>query len=163
MSLNVSKNMIKENLKLLLKLLIIGITVFSINKFFVQLCFVRGDSMNPNLKDGQVILIKKFKLDLQYGDIVVINKNKKIIIKRLVGLPNDKIRIDKYLYINDQKMDNYYIENKGDVTEEVYLTEDEYFVLGDNLNNSIDSRTKEIGKIYKSEIIGKMIFNKNKK
>ncbi len=162
MNLKLSKNVIKDYARYLGKILIIGIMIFFINKFLFQLCFIKGDSMSPTLKNGQVIIVKKFKLDFQYGDIVIIKKNDKIIVKRLVGLPNDRIKIDGYLYVNDTKMDGYYIEDRGEIINEINLRENEYFVLGDNINNSVDSRNHEIGIIYRDEIIGKKIFNSRK-
>ena len=110
--------------------------------------------MSPTLQNGNIMCIKKFGLNLKHNDIVVINKNNKIITKRLVGLPNDKIRIDEYLYVNGQKNDDLFIEDCGEIKEEITLKEDEYFVLGDNRSHSIDSRFAEIGIIHKNEIIG---------
>lgn len=102
--------------------------------------------------------MKKYDLKLKYNDIVVINKDKKTIIKRIVGLPNDKIRIDDYLIVNDEQFDDKIINNKGKITEELILKSDEYFVLGDNRDNSIDSRFDEIGIIKEKEIKGKVLF-----
>ena len=102
--------------------------------------------------------MKKYDLKLKYNDIVVINKDKKTIIKRIVGLPNDKIRIDDYLIVNDEQFDDKLINNKGKITEELILKSDEYFVLGDNIENSIDSRFEEIGIIKEKEIKGKVLF-----
>lgn len=114
--------------------------------------------MEPALKDGQIALMKKFNLKLNYNDIIVIKKNNKIIIKRLVGMPNDKIKIDNYLFLNGKKVDDLYTEYSGIANDEITLNTNEYFVLGDNRQNSIDSRTEEIGIILKEEIIGKIIF-----
>ena len=117
--------------------------------------------MYPTLKNGQLIIAQKFNLNLQYGDIVVIYKNEKKIIKRVVGMPGDFIKIDGYLYINGQISDNYLFDDTEPEIEEFKLNEDEFFVLGDNVNNSTDSRFEEIGIIYRDEIKGKMIFNNN--
>ena len=113
--------------------------------------------MFPTLKNGNIVFIKKYNLDLKHNDIVVIRKNNKTIIKRLVGLPNDKIEINDYLYINGEKKDNLYIEDRGNISNAIFLKDNEYFVLGDNRQNSIDSRFDEIGIITKDEIIGKII------
>lgn len=125
--------------------------------YFYQLCFVNGDSMYPTLKDKQIVLIKKYNLNLANNDIIVIKKNKRIIIKRLIGLPNDTIKIDQYVYVNGKKNDNIVTNQKGNTKNEIYLKPGEYFVLGDNRDNSIDSRFDEIGIIYEDEIIGKVI------
>ncbi len=159
--LNRYKEIIKKsNIKNIIIIIIIGLIIFEINQYFFQVCVVHGDSMHPTLKNGNIIFIKKFNLNIEYNDILVIKKGDKIIIKRVVGLPNDKINIDQYLFVNGQKKENLYIENSGDIKSEVLLKDNEYFVLGDNINYSIDSRFKEIGIIYKDEIIGKMINNK---
>ncbi len=125
--------------------------------YFYQLCFVNGDSMYPTLKDKQIVLIKKYNLNIANNDIIVIKKNKKTIIKRLIGLPNDTIKIDKYVYVNGNKNDNIITNQKGNIKNEIHLKPGEYFALGDNRDNSIDSRFDEIGIIYEDEIIGKVI------
>ena len=114
--------------------------------------------MNPTLKNRDIVCIKKFNLDLKHNDIIVIKKNGKTIIKRLVGLPGDLLKIDNYLYVNGQKNDNLFIQDYGDIKSEIYLNDNEYFALGDNRQNSIDSRFEEIGLIHKEEIIGKIVL-----
>ena len=147
-----------NKLKNLIQIFLIGIIVFIINTFFFQVCFVSGPSMLPTLKDGQILLAKKFDLHITNNDIVVIKKNNKIIIKRVIGIPNDRISIiDGYIYVNEIKFDDRQIDNQGNITKEIVLNEDEYFVLGDNRNASIDSRFEEIGIIMKKEIIAKII------
>ncbi|MEE0866088.1 MAG: signal peptidase I [Clostridia bacterium] len=147
----------KKNIKYIINIFIIGLVVFLVNKFLIQICFVQGDSMYPNLKNGEMLFIKKFDLKYNYNDIVIIKKKDKTIIKRIVGLPKDSIKIDNYLYINGEKRDDIYIENPGDIKNEILLNENEFFVLGDNIQHSIDSRFNEIGIISKNEIIGKII------
>ena len=117
--------------------------------------------MEPSLKNKDIVLMKKYNLKLDYNDIVVIKKNNKIIIKRLIGLPNDTINIDDYVYVNAKRIDDLYTENKGIAKEPITLNSNQYFVLGDNRQNSIDSRFEEVGLILKEEIIGKIII-KNK-
>ena len=150
----------KDNIKFIIYILIIGFIIFFINQYLFQVCVVHGESMYPTLKNKDIIFIKKFDLKIEYNDIVVIKKGDNVIIKRVVGLPNDSINIDKYLYVNGQKNENLYIENAGDIKNEILLKDKEYFVLGDNINYSIDSRFDEIGIINEDEIIGKKIINK---
>ncbi len=144
-------------LKLMLKIFSIGLIIFLVNCFFYQICFVVGNSMNPTLYNKELIVIKKYNLNLKYNDIVVIKKNKKIVIKRIIGMPNDTIEITNYPYVNGEKFDDGYIKDKGNLFH-VTLNDNEYFVLGDNRNESIDSRFEEIGVINKKDIIGKMIW-----
>ena len=134
-----------------------------ISIFFYQICIIHGISMEPALKHGDIAIIKKYNLKLNYNDIVLVKKNNKTIIKRLVAFPKDTIKIDNYLYVNGKKNDDFYTENKGTITNEITLSPDEYFVIGDNRQNSIDSRFEEIGMISKEEIIGKIIIPKTKK
>ena len=112
--------------------------------------------MEPTLKNKSIVFIRKYNIEPKYNDILVINKDNKIIIKRLVGLPNDMIFIDKYIYINGEKLDEIE-ENSDNINKEILLKENEYFVIGDNRQNSIDSRFDEIGIINKNEIIGIVI------
>ena len=149
--------MLKIDKKFLLRIFIIGLVILLINIFLYQLCIIDGDSMEPTLTNGKIVVMKKYNLDLKHNDIVVIRKNGKIIIKRLVGLPKDSIKIDEYLYVNGIKNDNLYTKDSGEIQNEIVLKEKEYFVLGDNRQNSIDSRFREIGIIYESEIIGKIM------
>lgn len=114
--------------------------------------------MLPTLNNKEIVCIKKYNLNLKRNDIVVIKKNGKTIIKRLVGMPNDMIKIDNYLYVNSKQNDNLYIKDYGNIKDEICLKDNEYFVLGDNRQNSIDSRFDEIGIINKEEIIGKIIL-----
>lgn len=159
MSDNLSKYVSNQNFKFILQILIVGVLFFIINTFLYQICFVVGDSMKPSLNNGSIIFIKKYNLNIKYRDIIVAKKNGKTIIKRVVGTPGDKIVIDEYLYINDKKKDEYYILDKGEITYPIILKNNEYFVLGDNLEQSKDSRFYEIGIVNKSEIIGKKLFN----
>ena len=141
--------------KFLISIIIIGFFVLIISKYLLQICVVRGISMQPTLYDKTLILIKKYKFQIHSGNIAVIKKNNKIIIKRVLGIPGDKLQIKGgYLYVNGKKYDNYYIVYSGILENEIELNYNEYFVLGDNRNQSIDSRYEEIGIIYKNEFIG---------
>ncbi len=116
--------------------------------------------MEPTLKQGSIKLIKKWNLKIEHNDIVVIKKNNRIIIKRIVAIPYDTVEIDDYLYINNERYDDLIIQDGGIASNEIILNENEYFVLGDNRQNSIDSRFHEIGIIKKEEIIGKLLYFK---
>ena len=146
------------NKKILLTIIIIALITLVVSIFFYQICIIHGDSMIPTLKDKQIAIIKKFDLNLKYNDIIVAKKNGKIIIKRLVGLPKDSVEIKDYLYINGEKFDDYYTPRGEIKNKKIILSNDEYFVLGDNREHSIDSRFSEIGIIKKEEIIGKIII-----
>ncbi|MBN17941.1 MAG: signal peptidase I [Chloroflexi bacterium] len=116
---------------------------------------VKGNSMSPALKEGDLLFVKKStskNFKLKANDIIILNNPdnpNSYIIKRLIGLPNEKIEdINKRNYSLVIKTDN----NISDYQ----LSINEYFVIGDNHNYSTDSR--HFGPIKYSEIIGKVIL-----
>lgn len=112
--------------------------------------------MEDTLKDGNFMILKKYDHDYSRFDIVVINEGKSRIIKRVIGLPKEDIEYkDNELYINGKKMDAPY--GKGYTNDFVdYCAKDEYFVLGDNREDSTDSRV--LGCINKDDILGTTNF-----
>ena len=144
-----------NNKRKILIIVFIGLLTFTFSKYFYQLGFVNGISMEPTLKNRQLIIIKNTNANIKKNDIVIIKKKNKTIIKRIIGMPGDKLEIkDTYLYVNNSKYDNNKIIDSGNLKNTIKLNEDEYFVLGDNRDNSIDSRYDEIGLIKKDEIKG---------
>lgn len=126
---------------------------------------VDGDSMNPTLKNGDIMLLNEIgykRNGVDRFDIVVIDTEDDVIIKRVIGLPGDRIKYeDNKLYVNDKEVEEPF---EHDVTHNFELKEllgtdnvpiNEYFVLGDNRNNSKDSRI--IGFIKDYQIRGKVI------
>lgn len=159
---------IKEFFKDTIKyLIIIGIILF-IMLFVFSVTTVVGDSMHPTLKDGEVLILNKFKYnfsDIKREDIISLKyADTKYLIKRVIGLPGDKIEIiSNKLYINGIQYPESYL-SKGlnykdfklsDLGYEV-IPEDMYLVLGDNREISLDSR--KIGLIKKTDINGKISF-----
>ncbi len=159
---------IKEFFKDTIKyLIIIGIILF-IMLFVFSVTTVVGDSMHPTLKDGEVLILNKFKYkfsDIKREDIISLKyADTKYLIKRVIGLPGDKIEIiSNKLYINGiQYPENYLSKDLNykdfklsDLGYEV-IPEDMYLVLGDNREISLDSR--KIGLIKKTDINGKISF-----
>lgn len=133
--------------------------VFSITK-------VVGDSMYPTLHKDELFILNKAVYrftDIKRGDIVSLEyKDTKYLIKRVIGLPGDKISIkNNKLYINNELYEESYISSTlvyddFELSDLGYneVPEDTYFVLGDNRENSLDSR--EIGCIHKKDIQGKI-------
>lgn len=130
-----------------------------------------GVSMEPALYNSQGVLINRFVYSItspKRGDIVAFlpngNKNSHYYLKRVVGLPGETVQIiGGYVYINgellpeDESFDK--IADPGMAENEVVLGSDEYFVLGDNRNNSEDSRSGNIGAVKKETIAGKVWFH----
>lgn len=143
--------------------LLIFAALFAITSiFFAQICVVAGDSMLPNLHDSDVLVIEKITDNYERMDVVVINWNKQKLIKRIVALPGEKIKIENdKIYINGEEITdivNVSMGYTGIAAEEITLGDNEYFVLGDNRENSLDSRDESVGVIKKENIVGKEIW-----
>ena len=159
---------IKEFIMDLIKLLVVVVVILFLMIYIVSVTQVVGNSMYSTLKDGDVLILNKFKyrfFDIERGDIISLeNDDTKYLIKRVIGLPGDSISIkDNTLYINGEVYIENYLE-EGLVYDDFELTslgyqvipDDMYFVLGDNRADSVDSR--EIGLVSKDDIIGKISF-----
>lgn len=135
--------------------------------FFGFRVSVVGPSMAPTLENGEKILVNRFiyKLfDPKQNDLVVFlpngNEKSHYYIKRVIGVPGDTVQIkDGAVYVNGEafveEVNVSAIENALLAEEEITVGEDEYFLLGDNRNNSEDSRYASIGNVKKEYIIGK--------
>jgi signal peptidase I len=130
---------------------------------------VIGSSMEPVLYNGQHIFLDKiiYKVSSpRRGDVIVFlpngNEKSHYYVKRVIGVPDDELYIrGGVLYVNDEAVLEYYndkIAEPGILESKVTLGEDEYFVIGDNVNSSEDSRSANIGMVRKSYIIGKAWF-----
>ena len=132
---------------------------------------VIGDSMKPELYNSQQVLINKAAfviLKPKVNDIVAFypngNKNSHLYIKRVVAVPGDTVLIkDRHFYVNGSLFKDEglydYIEFAGLAEDEIVLGNGEYFVLGDNRNESEDSRYGNIGSVELDDIVGKVWFH----
>ena len=135
-----------------------------ITHFVAHHTHVEGSSMESSLHDGDEIIVEKvsyYMHDPERYDIIVFPFSDNVYyIKRIIGLPGETIQIkDGKIYIDGvqlwEQYGNEQIKDAGLAKEEIVLGKDEYFVLGDNRNSSIDSRKAEVGTVKRSEIIGK--------
>lgn len=129
-----------------------------------------GESMKPTIEDGKVLIINKLAyrfLEPKRFDVVVYKQSNKehsyYEVKRVVGLPKENIVIkDGAIYVNNEKLDevvNVIPSLNGGLAEEmITLGENEFFVLGDNREDSEDSRFASVGNILKNEIVGEAIL-----
>ena len=124
---------------------------------------VVGQAMSDTLENGDEVFINKLVKSPDSGDVIVFlpngNEKSHYYIRRVIGVPGDVVQIkDGAVYINgelyNEKIDVAAMEDAGIAGEEIVLGEDEYFVLGDNRNNSEDSRYANIGNIKKEYIVG---------
>lgn len=130
---------------------------------------VIGASMEPSMYNGQEIFLNRLIYRVsspKVGDVVVFlpngNEKSHYYVKRVVGVPGDTLYIKNgILYVNNESVEEYFndrIAEPGLLENELTLGEDEYFVIGDNCNNSEDSRSANIGSVKKEYIIGKAWF-----
>jgi signal peptidase I len=136
--------------------------------FIYQPVKVEGTSMMPGLTDQERIFINKFTYrfglgSIERGDTVVFEfpgDTSKSYIKRVIGLPGDRIRIDRgQVYVNSQAIEEDYVEPdyRDDVSKsEIVVEPDRYYVLGDHRNSSSDSRVW--GTVERKFIYGKAVF-----
>ena len=129
-----------------------------------------GDSMSPVLRNGDVVLVNRIVYNAttpKRGDVIVFkpkgNENDHYYIKRIVGLPGETIEIiENRVYIDGERLEEDYettnIDDVGVVDEKLKLAGDEYFVLGDNREQSEDSRDADVGNVKREYIYGKAWF-----
>lgn len=122
---------------------------------------IAGTSMEPTLSDGDIVLLVKTK-ELKTGDLCAFYYSNKILIKRVIATPGDYIWIesDGTVFLNGEPLDEPYISQKAlgecDVEFPYQVPENNYFVMGDQRETSIDSRSSVIGSIPEDQIIGKI-------
>lgn len=150
------KDKIIKNIKELLPYIIIFIVVLLIRAFVATPIKVNGNSMYKTL-DGTEFMILNKLANIDRFDIVVVDSHSDELIKRIYGLPGEKISIENNtIYINDKKLEDNYANGETSDYESITLADDEYFILGDNRTVSLDSRI--IGPVKKKQIKGTTNF-----
>ena len=144
------------------------LTILLIIVFCFRAVAVDGGSMLPNLHHGERLITTNLFYTPEKGDVVVIDKNNalgKPLIKRVIATEGDRIRIDYKtgdVYVNDVLLEEDYIyekidpENRNNI--EMTIKEGYVFVMGDNRNNSTDSRDADVGLINTKNILGKAVL-----
>ena len=152
----------KDKVKVLLPYIIIILVVLFIKAFIVTPIKVNGESMYPTLEEGDIMILNKtayyFNKPKRF-DIVVVDMPDEYLIKRVIGLPGEHIEYkDNTLYVDGKKVkenfkhgvtDDFNIEELDSYT----IPENSYLVMGDNRENSLDSR--ELGFIREDQLLGK--------
>lgn len=162
-------NIVKDLLNLIIYIGVVILLCFLIITFVGQRTTVHGSSMESTLHDGDNLWINKLSYrfeDPKRFDIVVFPFQDQDVyyIKRIIGLPGEKVQIlpDGTILINDKPLQESYgreiIADPGIAAEPIYLASDEYFVLGDNRNDSHDSRWADVGNVKRSRLIGKAVL-----
>lgn len=134
-------------------------------KFVFIFASVNGDSMYPTLKDGNILGVFRICPTYSQKDIVALyaDEQNSCLIKRIVAVENQTVDIsDGIVYIDGQPLDEPYLSqptyNNGDVEFPITVPKGYVFVMGDNRNNSKDSRYTDVGMIDTKKIIGKTVL-----
>ena len=152
----------KEKLKPLLPYIIIILVVLFIKSFIVTPIKVNGESMYPTLEEKDIMILNKtayYFNDPKRFDIVVVDIKDEYLIKRVIGLPGEHIEyIDNTLYVNGKKVaENFKHGKTADFNIEELdrdtVPENSYLVMGDNRENSLDSR--ELGFMKEEQLLGR--------
>lgn len=143
------------------------VVIFIIFCFFFRVVQVSGKSMTDTLQNGDWLLVSNNEDDVQFGDIIVASPptyNNGPVIKRVIGVEGDEIYIDfekGLVYRNGKVLDEPYARTlttkSYDVQFPVRVPEDHVFVLGDNRNGSLDSRSTQIGLIHEKYVVGRVL------
>ena len=165
-----TKDNVKATLFWLFRISVAVLLAFVFVWYFGQRISTVGDSMKPVLENGDVVLVNRFIYSTsspKRGDVIAFkpkgNKNSHYYIKRIIGLPGETIEIiENSIYIDGEKLEEDYvttdIDRVGVVSDSMTLGNDEYFVLGDDRENSEDSRNADVGNVKRSYIYGKVWF-----
>lgn len=162
--------LVREVLSWIVEIVVVIGLAYVLVSFFGIRTNVVGQAMEQTLENDDDILVNKFAYIIskpKQGDVIVFlpngNKKSHYYVRRVVAVPGDTVQIkDGALYVNDElykeSTDVASMEDAGIASDAIKLEKDEYFVLGDNRNNSEDSRYANIGNVKRDYIIGKAWF-----
>lgn len=162
-------SVLKEILNTGIYLLVVLLATYLLITYVIQRTEVSGASMEPTLHNADNLFVDKITYrfnDPERFDVIVFPfhyQDETFYIKRIIGLPGETVQIDESgtIYINGEVLSESFgkeviqADKIGLAAEPITLGEDEYFVLGDNRNDSFDSRYAQVGNITKDEIIGR--------
>ena len=142
----------------------IVVAAYYVSANWYQVSLIRGDSMSPAYHNMQLVLTDRHSRLYTYGDVVTFQCEKldAVLVKRIVACPGDQVMIENgTLYVNDTVSQVYsephIFEFSGIADDRVVLGENQYFVIGDNLEESKDSRYEEVGLVNRKDIFGKVV------
>ena len=144
-------------------LLVVAAVAVLITTLFLPILQISGDSMSPTLEHDEIVVLLKTK-KFERGDLIGFYYQGKILLKRVIALPEDEVAIDAdgNVYVNGELLEEPYVTEKelGDCDLEFpyKVPGTSYFVLGDRRSNSVDSRNSVVGAISRDDIIGKVFI-----
>lgn len=144
-------------------LIVVAAVAVLVSTLFFPVVQVAGSSMEPTLKEGDIlVLIKSDKVT--YGEMCCVSWQNKSLLKRVIGLSGDLIDMDAdgNVFVNGELLDEPYVEEKElgkcEIEFPYKVPENKVFILGDQRESSVDSRSSAIGCIGQDQIIGRVLF-----
>lgn len=164
----IKREKIKQLYKKLLKstvyaLIVVTAIAVLIATLILPVVQITGTSMEPGLCEGDIVVLVKSK-HMQRGDLCAFYYSNKVLIKRVIGLPGDYIEMDSQgnIFVNGEVLEEPYLTQKAfgecDIEFPYQVPESQYFVLGDQRETSIDSRSTVIGCVPYDQMVGKLIL-----
>lgn len=144
-------------------LVVVAAVAVLITTLFLPILQISGDSMSPTLEHNEIVILLKTK-EFQQGDLIGFYYQGKILLKRVIALPEDEVAIDAEgsVYVNGELLEEPYVTEKSlgdcDLEFPYKVPGTGYFVMGDQRTNSVDSRNSAIGAITRDDIIGKVFL-----
>ena len=144
-------------------LVVVAAIAVLVATLFLPILQISGDSMSPTLEHDEIVVLLKTK-DFERGDLIGFYYQGKILLKRVIALPEDEVVIDAdgNVYVNGEVLEEPYVTEKGlgdcDLEFPYKVPGTSYFVLGDRRSNSVDSRNSVIGAISQDDIIGRVFL-----
>ena len=144
-------------------LIVVAAVSVLISSQFFPVAQVSRDSMEPVLKDGEILVLQKTD-DFETGDPIAFYYQSRILLKRVIGTAGDYIDIDEEgnVYVNGELLDEPYVTDKSlgecDIQLPCQVPDGKLFVMGDHRSVSIDSRSSEVGFVGQEQIVGRVAF-----
>lgn len=144
-------------------LIVVAALAVLLSTLFLPVIQVSGDSMEPTMHDGDILLLLKTRT-FDYGDLCCVAWQNKLLLKRVVAKGGDSVTVseDGTVSVNGEVLEEPYVSNKSlgecDITFPYTVPDDTLFVLGDRRDTSIDSRNTVIGSVSHDQMIGRVLF-----
>lgn len=144
-------------------LVVVAAVAVLIATLFLPILQISGDSMSPTLQHDEIVVLLKTK-KFERGDLIGFYYQGKILLKRVIALPEDEVAIDAdgNVYVNGEMLEETYVTEKGlgdcDLEFPYKVPGTSYFVMGDRRSNSVDSRNSAVGAIPQEDVIGKVFI-----
>lgn len=144
-------------------LAVVAAVAVLVSMLWMPVLQIYGTSMTPTLEEGQTVVVLK-DTEFEKGDLVAFYLGNKLLVKRCIAGPGEWVNIDAdgNVYINDELLDEPYIEEKalGECNIELpyQVPENKWFLIGDHRATSLDSRNTDIGCVAEEQIVGRIVF-----